>query len=51
MYFIIFFPIDGVEKEKQQPEKKPKLSFGMMKKTLPLKSGIKITLNSPATVC
>ncbi|KAF0761026.1 PEST proteolytic signal-containing nuclear protein-like [Aphis craccivora] len=40
---------DGVEKEKQQPDKKPKLSFGMMKKTLPAKSGIKITLNSPAT--
>jgi len=48
--YIFFSPIDGVEKEKQQPDKKPKLSFGMMKKTLPAKSGIKITLNSPATV-
>lgn len=37
-------------KEKQQPDKKQKLSFGMMKKTFPTKTGIKITLNSPATV-
>lgn len=47
---FIFFFIDGVDKEKQQPDKKQKLSFGMMKKTLPAKTGIKITLNSPATV-
>jgi len=47
--FINFF-IDGVDKEKQQPDKKQKLSFGMMKKTLPAKTGIKITLNTPATV-
>jgi len=39
-----------VDKEKQQPDKKQKLSFGMMKKTLPAKTGIKITLNTPATV-
>lgn len=39
---------DVVDKEKQQPDKKQKLSFGMMKKTLPAKTGIKITLNSPA---
>lgn len=50
IYYYFFSPKDGVEKEKQQPDKKPKLSFGMMKKTLPAKSGIKITLNSPATV-
>lgn len=36
--------------EKQQPDKKQKLSFGMMKKSFPTKTGIKITLNSPATV-
>ncbi|XP_022177273.1 PEST proteolytic signal-containing nuclear protein-like [Myzus persicae] len=40
---------DVVDKDKQQPDKKQKLSFGMMKKTLPAKTGIKITLNSPAT--
>lgn len=40
----------GDSKEKQQPDKKQKLSFGMMKKSFPAKTGIKITLNSPATV-
>ena len=49
-YFLVFIFIDVVDKEKQQPDKKQKLSFGMMKKTLPAKTGIKITLNSPAIV-
>jgi len=49
-FIFLFLFIDGVDKEKQQPDKKQKLSFGMMKKTLPAKTGIKITLNSPATV-
>lgn len=42
------FCIDNDDKEKQS-EKKQKLSFGMMK-PLPTKTGIKITLNTPATV-
>jgi hypothetical protein len=50
IFYFILFPADGIDKEKQQPDKKPKLSFGMMKKSLPAKSGIKITLNNPATV-
>jgi len=40
---------DGESKEKPQQDKKLKLSFGMMKKPLPAKTGIKITLNTPST--
>lgn len=43
-----YFYIDNDGKEKQS-DKKQKLSFGIMK-PLSTKTGIKITLNTPATV-